>query len=374
MEVVLNKQGRRVANNCSLILDRYTLIEFLGPFLFCVIGLTVILLSTLLFELVEYIIVKNVSAVTVSKMLLYKIPELMVMTLPMASLFATLFALGRLNQDSELKVMRSSGIPYRRIMLPIIIAGFLISCLTFVTNEKVVPWTNHEFEKTFREILFRDGLPMVDENVFFAGGDDRFFYINKIDQNTNEFQRIMIYEVERNNFPRLITAETGTYQANNWFLNDGIVQELDSEGFVSYQTRFEAMQIITPEDAELYFGNQRTTDEMNRKELKEHIERFQKSGLRVVSFVVDYHLKLALPMASFIFVLFGAPLSIYSRGGRSFGIAVSLVVTLVFYVANSVTRSLGVNEVLPPLAAAWLTNSLFAVVGGILLMRIDRLH
>lgn len=357
----------------SIILDTYTLREFLGPFIFCVLGFTVILLSGLLFELVDYILVKNVPASTVGKMLFYKIPELMVMTLPIAALFSTLLALGRLHQDSELKVMRSSGIPYRRIMIPIILAGFLISCLTYVTNERVVPWANHEFEKIFREILFKDGLPLVEENVFFNGGDDRFFYIHKVDKGTNKLEKIMIYELQRQGFPRLITAKRGTYVKNNWFLTDGIVQELDEEGFVSYQTRFESMQIITPDDAELYFGNQRSTDEMNRRELKEHIERFRQSGLRVVSFLVDYHLKLAMPMASFIFVLFGAPLSIYSKGGRSFGIAVSLVVTVIFYVGNSVGRSLGVNEVLPPLAAAWLTNAMFAIIGCLLLMRIDRL-
>lgn len=374
MKIILVKQGRKASWKGSFILDRYTLLEFLGPFLFCVIGFTVILLSGLLFELVDYILVKNVPARTVGKMLLYKIPELMVMTLPIAALFSTLLALGRLKEDSELKVMRSSGVPYRRIMVPIIIAGFLISGLTYVTNEKIVPWTNHEFETTFREVLFKDGLPMVEANVFFNGGEDRFFYINEVNKKTSHLENIMIYELQKDEFPRLITAQSGTYLENNWFLTDGIVQELDDEGFITYQTKFASMQIITPEAAELYFGNQRTTDEMNRKELKAHIERFQKGGLRVVSFVVDYHLKLAMPMASFIFVLFGAPLSLYSKGGKSFGIAVSLIVTLIFYVANSVSRSLGVNEVLPPLLAAWLTNGLFALIGGVLLMRIDGLH
>ena len=65
------------------------------------------------------------------------------------------------------------------------------------------------------------------------------------------------------------------------------------------------MKIITPDDSEVYFGNQRTTDEMNRKELKEYIERFQRSGIKVLPFVTEYHLKLAVPMASFIFILFG---------------------------------------------------------------------
>ena len=141
---------------------------------------------------------------------------------------------------------------------------------------------------------------------------------------------------------------------------------------MTHETRFGQMEIVTDQNADLFLGNQRTTNEMNRRELKQHIERFQRSGLRVLSFVVDYHMKLAMPMSSFIFALFAAPLTLYSRAGRSFGVAVSLAVIFMYYVGMSVARSLGVNGVLPPIVAAWLVNSLFALVGLGLLIRADR--
>ena len=83
----------------------------------------------------------------------------------------------------------------------------------------------------------------------------------------------------------------------------------------------------------------------------------------MLSFVVDYHLKLALPMASFVFALFAAPLALLGRGGRSSGVVLSLVILLVYYVAVSVCRSKQVIEMLPPVVAAWLANTVFAVSG-----------
>ena len=358
----------------SSILDRYTLREFVWPFVFCVVGFTVILLSGLLFELVDYILVKKIPFGTVVKMLLYYLPSIVVMTLPIASLFSTLLALGRFNEDSELKIMRSCGLPYWRIVIPVIIAGLIISGLTYVANERIVPWANHEFQTLLRQIVYREDMPLIEENVFFLGGENRYFYINEVDKQAGRIKNILIYETMPNQYPRLITADSGNYQDNNWFLYDGIVQELDQDGYVSYQTKFESMKIITPDSPEVYFGNQRTTDEMSRKELKQYIERFQRSGLQVLSFVTEYHLKLAMPMASFIFVLFGAPLSLYSKSSKSFGIAVSLVVTLLYYVATPVCKSLAVNELLPPLMAAWLTNSIFAVIGIVLLIKADWLR
>ena len=46
---------------------------------------------------------------------------------------------------------------------------------------------------------------------------------------------------------------------------DGIVQNFDEDGYVSYQTRFETMQITTPDASDLYFGNQKTSDEMTAR-------------------------------------------------------------------------------------------------------------
>lgn len=371
--MIISRSSRRPI--LTSLIGKYTLKEFTGPFSFCVLGFTVILLSGLLFELTDLIFVKNVPTITVARMLLYKVPGMMVMTLPIAVLFSTLLALGRLSADSELTVMRASGLAFKTIIIPIITAGLAISMLTYVANEQVVPWANHKFENTLRQIIFEEGLPAVQENVFFRGTENRYFYIQRINSRTNELEHVMVYELEKGAaYPRLITAQRGLYHENNWVLYDGIMQEMDKEGFVEYEARFQSMEIVTDQDAEIYLGNQKTTDEMNRRELREHIERFQRGGLKVRSFVVDYHLKIAMPMASFIFALFGAPLSLKSKGGRSFGIAVSIVVTFLYYVATSVARSLGVNGVLSPVLAAWLTNGLFFVAGVWLILRSDKLR
>lgn len=352
--------------------DRYIMREFIGPFAFCVIGFTIILISGLLFELTDLIFVKNVPAATVGRLLLYKLPDMVVLTLPIAVLFATLVSLGRLVQDSELKVLRGSGLSFPRLMLPVLLLGLIVSGITYWASEEVVPEANHKYKNTLRRIVFTEGIPLIEENVFFYGGENRYFYIGEVDNDTRQLSRILVYELGQGPFPRLITAKRGSYTDNIWVLYDGIVQELDEEGFVSHETRFGQMEIVTDQDADVFLGNQRTTTEMNRKELKQHIERFQRSGLRVLSFVVDYHMKLALPMSSFIFSLFAAPLTLYSRAGRSFGVAVSLVVIFLYYVGMSVARSLGVNGVLPPLVAAWLINGLFALAGVVLLLRADQ--
>ena len=104
---------------------------------------------------------------------------------------------------------------------------------------------------------------------------------------------------------------------------------------------------------------------MNRRELREHIAVFEASGIKVDSFVVDYHLKLALPGASLIFVLLAVPFGFHSgRGGRFFAVLVGLGIVFLYYAATSIFRSMGANGILATGPAAWLSNILFGGVGG----------
>lgn len=354
------------------ILDRYLTRELLGPFFFCVFGFTVVLLSGLLFQLTDLIFVHDVAVPTVARMLLYRIPATVVMTLPIATLFSTLLAVGRLVQDNEMTVMRGSGIAYPRLIVPILVLGMLISICTYLASEYIVPSANTKFEQLLRKIIFSDGVPLVEENVFFHGGDDRYFYIGEVDTKTHELKRILVYELSDRGFPSIITAKTGMFHDNVWMLQDGVYQELDEEGFVQFESRFERMEIVTEQEGEIYLGNQRSVEEMSRRELAEYIERFQRGGLKVRSWVVEHHMRLSLPMSSFVFALFAAPLALMGKGGRAYGIILSLGILLVYYVAVSVSRSLGINEVLPPLVAAWLVNTLFAGTGFVFLAFSDR--
>lgn len=351
------------------ILDRYITKEFLTPFCFCIGGFTVILVSGYLFDLMDFIFIKKVPVTTVLRLLGYKLPATVVISLPLGVLFATLLALGRLAGDNELTVMRSAGLSILRVVLPVLVLGLVVSGITYVANEEIVPEMNHREATLMRRIIFQDALPTVEERVFFRDPRNRFFYIEKVDRQKKRLQRVMVYDLETGSYPRLITAATGRYTDVVWYLENGVIRELDEAGFVKAEARFDSLQLQTIKESERLFGEQKTTEEMNRAELREHIELFQKSGLEVKDFVVDYHLKLALPFASLVFALLGAPLSFRSsRGGRTAGIVISLIIMFLYYVVTSVARSLGANGVIPPLAAAWLSNILFAGLGTGLLV------
>ncbi|HHY10573.1 MAG TPA: LptF/LptG family permease, partial [Firmicutes bacterium] len=53
---------------------------------------------------------------------------------------------------------------------------------------------------------------------------------------------------------------------------------------------------------------------------------------------------------------------------------VSLIILLFYYVAVAVSRSMGLNDILNPFIAAWLSNILFAAAGFWLIFKADKLR
>lgn len=351
------------------LVDKYLIREFLKPFIFFVFALTIIMISSFLFELTDLIIIKKVPVDTVLKLLLYKLPDVMVQSFSISILFSTLLSMSQFVKNNEFTALRMGGISLHRLILPVLIIGILVSALTFFTNEKIVPWTNHEAENIVRRTILQKGLPNLQEGVFFKI-DDRYFYIDSIDNKSGTLNNILLYEFdEEEEFPMIITADKGVFKNKIWNLRQGVMHEFDKGGNLIGQSDFNQLKLNINEKLKNFYGEQRTTSEMSREQLKKDIKIFQDSGISVNSLLVDYHLKLSKVFASVIFILVGVPLSIKSSKGKTFGLIVSIIIIFIYYVSISFCRSLGRNEILSPLLAAWLPNVVFGVIGIYLVLK-----
>src|SRR6056297_3950103 len=135
------------------LLDKYNIKVITFPFLTSVIIITIILLGNYLFQLTDLIIVKDVPIYLVLKLLFYNLPDIIVRTFPIAILFSTMTGIGRLNRENEITAFRMGGISLYRLIVPVLIVGILISGLTYVLNEEVVPWANHKAKNIIRNTI-----------------------------------------------------------------------------------------------------------------------------------------------------------------------------------------------------------------------------
>lgn len=355
-------------------LDRYLTKEVLSPFFLGIIGFVMVMTVDLLFTFVDLIINKGIPLFAVASLLFFKLPSILILTFPVATLFGVAMAMGRLSKDNEIAALRTSGVSFGRIAFPVIIISLVVSGISFYTNEKIVPYANHQSQAIIREIVLKQPLPEIKENIFFKDAYNRHYYVQKINNKSKTMENIMVYEIVLGeNLPRVVTAKTAKIDGLKLTLASGLIHKFDNSGQLAYEASFEAMEFNLNEDP-MFASNQKSTDEMNTLELSGQIQTLQKSGVSTNSLRTDLLMKYSIPLTSLIFAIIGLSLSLPGmRGGRTWGMVLTIVIMFTFYVFASVFRSLGRGSILPPVLAAWTPQILFGILGIVLFYREARL-
>jgi len=355
------------------ILDRYIIKEVMSFVALAVAALTIMLIVRTLFESTDMLINKKVAWLYVVQLLFYRLPAYLVLTFPMSLLASSELAIGRLSTDGEITAMRAAGISLRRVVIPFVVAALVISILSFLINDYIVPEANRAHRNIMRENVLKIGPSYIRRNVFFRDAENRYFYVNRFDEKNMVMQDIMVYEFTREKSPRTITAKKGKWVADTWKLENGTIYNYDEEGGIAYEMTFATMDIIVKEDLEKFFKNQRAPQEMNSKELKQQISILQQAGADTKNFEVILHMKYSVPFSGLIFVLLGVPLGLQiKKGSKATGIIISIVLIFIYYIFVSTTRSLGNGGMLDPALAAWLPNIIFAILGIIIIFGAEK--
>lgn len=362
-----------VINRFSTILDRYLIAQFVGPFLLAVGAFAVIGLIDIMFYLVDLTVISGIPFLITLRLLLYKLPAVMVIFFPMAVLFSIMLLLVRMAKDNELTILKTSGVSIPRILMPLLLMLFVTSYMSYLFNETVVPWTNRSSENLIRQEIQRKAPPEIMENIVFKDQGGRFFYIKKVDQKVGEMDDVMILD-PTHHFPRMITAKKAYWDQLSWMLTDGFIQDIQNDGTVEFTDKFSEMVIHVDEDFLSSFSRQKTSREMDSKELKQKIQTLNKGGVSTRALRVEYHLKKSLPLACLVFGLIGIAFCInfVSSGKDWWGVIVAIIVSVLtvglYLFLTALFRSFAKDGTLDPLLGAWLPNIIYTSVALIAIL------
>lgn len=355
------------------LLDKYVLKEMIGPFLISLFAFVVLWVGRVVFDNMDVMFRMRTPVSLALRLVIYQLPWVLCMSLPFAVLFAVSLAVNRLGRDSEITAIRMAGTPIRRVFLPMLIVGLLLSVVTLWMGESVEPRANHEAERTKRFILGMQPVPPIQQDVFFRS-DQYCFYVQRVDRSSARdvtLQGIMIYELPAaGQLPTLTTAKWATNEKNLWVLHDGVQRKIGSDGFVSYEMGFPVMKLDLNRAVQDLWDSQRTAEEMSFSELRKQISLFGGVGQEVTQMKVDWNFKLSIPLSCLVFALCAAPLSLrFSRVGSYSGILLGVVITFFYWNIIFLGKALGMSGLIPPVLAGWAQNIVFVVMGIYLMWR-----
>ena len=363
------------------LLNKLILKSCAGPFVFGIMIFVLIFVAgDLMFQAVKLIIEQGVALGVVTRLFFYRLPEVIVMTIPMSTLLSALLGMSSLGSGSELVALKSLGIPFTRILRPVILTSVLISLTGFLLNETVVPFGAEAADKLMKFEIMKNQASAVQEKVFLRDEKDgklkRVVYINELDADKGTLSGIMLHEF--NDEGRLVStlnALRGKWEAPQWKIEDGRMYDVDADGEVRLLARFESQRLsLGMSPAQLQRSTRRPAD-MSAHELWVYIKQASEVGADLSRLWVMFHLKLAVPWACVIMAVLGAGFGASRRGrsGGGVGFGISVVMVFAYYVVMSLCRAFGESGNIPAFLAGWGPNIVFLVIALFFTWRVDRI-
>lgn len=351
------------------ILDKYILKEFVGPFLFGICAFTSVFVGTgTLYRIANLINEYGASLWAVTRVFALALPSIIILTFPMSTLLGSLLAFGRLSSSSEIIVMRAGGQNFTRLAMPVYILAFIISIVTIGFNEYVVPRSNHAYETIIREEIKHNAVPPTQEHIVIknTSGEniERLMYARQFDSRTKELRTITLQEFQDNVLVRMEKAERAIWQNGKWEMQNGIIYDLSSTGDVERNLRFTKQTLPITQGPKDIKENKKDPEEMTIHELKDQIKALEANHVNTNKLKIEMYNRFALPMASLVCALVGAPLGLQKqRGSSSIGFGISVIVIFVYYSVMTLATAMGKAGNIPPLLAVWMPNILCGIAG-----------
>lgn len=359
------------------ILDRYILGEIITPFFLSIAALTLVLFLQKIFRLAELVVSKGASVWSTLSLLGYILPGFLVMVIPMSFLVGSLSAFTRFGTDSEITAMKASRISLYNMIRPVMFFALFAFLITAWLSLLIAPKANHALKVHLFDMVKSRALVGVEPGIFSNTFDGMVIYVDKMESLDN-MEGVFISDERSAKEPYAIVAHWGKLITDPQSLKvtlamkEGAIHALprDEESYSTMSFNGGNLH-LNISNALLSSGpSGKDFNEIGSFELYRDMKRMQAAGKPTTGIESELHKRLSLPFACLLFGLIGAPLGIRrTRSGKSAGIALALLVFLVYYVLLASGTNLANTGKLSPAVAYWLPNALMSLAAGLLVLK-----
>lgn len=342
-----------------LILQRYVLRQGLVASVSSLILFLGVVSALFLAELLGDAAQGELPGGSVLLMLVLRLPEAIMLVGPLALLTGMLMTLGRLQEESELVVMRSAGLRFRRLLRPVLVLAVLWSAGLLIVSGWLSPMAVERSATLLADAARSAMIAGIRPGQFDRLNQGRTtIYVGQIDRASDTLGDIFIQHTERGSTELLAAREgqlwlPGEEEGRYLLLTDGFqIQHVEGlEGGAVHEMRFARNELRLPaadEDADLGEARYRLPQLVDPETPAERRE---------------WHWRLAAPVAGLLLGVLALPLSSRKpRQGRYGSIVIALLLYLVY--SNAVHGGL----ILMEQHAAMNGPGLWPVHGGLALL------
>ena len=362
------RRASRIYNSVGfpLLVDSYLLQRFFYYFFGLLAGFILISDAFTLFDLLAKISMNHIPALVVLNYFRYLVPYWVYQLAPLAALVATLITLAILAKNNEVIAFKASGISLYRLILPLGLAGCLVSAGMFILSETYLPYANTQQNAYLSEIKGKPPQTYTQPTQqWIFGENSKIYNYGLYDPNLQLLGNLTVLELDPKTFTlhRRIYADRATWDPgqNTWVLTGGWTRDFE-DGKVTNYSRFKATSLAELTEPPSYFQREvLPSDQMNWRQLRDYIASLRQAGFDTSRLTVKWYEKFSYPLIAVIVILLGAPFAflVGTRGAVS-GLAVAIGITIVYWASVALLESMGTAGLLPAVLAGWSADAVFA--------------
>lgn len=357
------------------ILDRYIFSQVLKATLMGILLFLILWISPeILFKIIRRFIYGEISFELALKLFFLEIPEILTKAIPVGLMLGGLFVFDRLSKDSELTIIKMSGVSTFRLVLPILLLSFIGVILCFIVYKHMIPYSTTEIKRLKGDIFQRHFVYIDKEKnekpkqILIVGGftGDHLYDI-KLLRFSDKVQ------ADTPLMKSILTSQSAEIKEDHWELVSGIKYGIAPNGVYKTTEKFDKFEFFDKETArkaeQLLVYSTKRPREMTDEELLDYINL-----LKVVNMPEEkrfalskYYQRFSHSFGCVLLAVCGVLLGINRpREKRLLGFTLGAALIFAYYIFIPFLDMLAQMGSLPPVIAAWTPNFIiFAAVVGL---------
>ncbi len=347
------------------ILDFYIIRKFLGTFFFSIL---IILSLAVIFDFSEKIddFIENGAPFNevIFDYYLNFIPYFAVLFSSLFTFISVIFFTSRMAYNTEIIAILSSGVSFRRLLVPYMLSATLIAIFAFSLSNFVIPDAKKiklDFEEKY---IHNRPVSFNRKNIHRQIRPGVFVYMESYSTISLTGYNFSIEKYEEGKLKSKLMADQIHWDttSNKWTIRRYYVRDINGlEETITTGNSIDTTLNMHPDD---FSRRLNVVESMTLGELNDFIHESKMQGeVNITSFLIEKYRRTAFPFSTFILTLIGVAVSSRkARGGIGVQLGAGLAISFSYILFMQFSSQFSIGGSLPPLIAVWIPNILFAVV------------
>ena len=179
-------------------LDRFIVKSFVGPFIAILFVVVFILVMQFLWLYIDELVGKGLSMKVILEFLAWGSATMLPLSLPLATLLASMMTLGTLGENNELLAIKAAGISLQRVLMPLGVICGIISVGAFFVSNDLIPVAYNKIYTLRDDIGKTKDEIKIPTSTFYNGIEGYILRVDERDDDTGMMKGVMVYNHTKN--------------------------------------------------------------------------------------------------------------------------------------------------------------------------------